>query len=288
MRHKSEELMKQIMDYAEQFQLLNHRSPYTSEIADALGIVKSTVYKYLVAMNDRGMLSYRNGEIVTERTNKISLLTKPAAVLGSVSCGMPQLEEEYIEEYVSLPVSLFGEGEFFILRASGDSMIGAGINSGDMIVIRKQNTASDGDIVVALVDNEFLLAFYTAMILLRTVLNREIWFDPLGKLFGGWGLYEDEQFTTESIENFMLFVPFSILLLWAFQKELLGESENIRFGKTVWEATKVVAVFSFLIEFTQLLFHLGTFQISDLTYNTLGGAVGGVIYYLGYSRKRKK
>ena len=66
------------------------------------------------------MLSYRNGEIVTERTNKISLLTEPAAVLGSVSCGMPQLEEEYIEEYVSLPVSLFGEGEFFILRASGD------------------------------------------------------------------------------------------------------------------------------------------------------------------------
>ena len=90
------------------------------------------------------------------------------------------------------------------------------------------------------------------------------------------------------IENFMLFVPFSILLLWAFQKELLGESENIRFGKTVWEATKVVAIFSFMIEFTQLLFHLGTFQISDLTYNTLGGAVGGVIYYLGYSRRRKK
>ena len=133
----------------------------------------------------------------------------------------------------------------------------------------------------------FLLAFYTAMILLRTVLNREIWFDPLGKLFGGWGLYEDGQFRTECIENFMLFVPFSILLLWAFEKELLGESENIRFGKTVWEATKVVAVFSFLIEFTQLLFHLGTFQISDLTYNTLGGAVGGVIYYLGYCRKRK-
>lgn len=77
------------------------------------------------------------------------------------------------------------------------------------------------------------------------------------------------------------------ILIWAFQKELLGESENIRFGKTVWEATKVVAVFSFLIEFTQLLFHLGTFQISDLTYNTLGGAVGGVIYYLGYCRKRK-
>ena len=101
--------MKQIMDYAEQFQLLNHRSPYTSEIADALGIVKSTVYKYLVAMNDRGMLSYRNGEIVTERTNKISLLTKPAAVLGSVSCGMPQLEEDVSEgiPQAAAPNSMF-------------------------------------------------------------------------------------------------------------------------------------------------------------------------------------
>lgn len=79
----------------------------------------------------------------------------------------------------------------------------------------------------------------------------------------------------------MLFVPFSILLLWAFQKELLGESKKIEFGKTVWQATKIVAVFSFFIEFAQLLFHLGTFQISDLTYNTLGGAVGGGIYYIG-------
>ena len=51
---------------------------------------------------------------------------------------------------------------------------------------------------------------------------------------------------------------------------------------------EVVAVFSFMIEFTQLLFHLGTFQISDLTYNTLGGAGGGVIYYLGYCRKGKR
>ena len=63
--------------------------------------------------------------------------------------------------------------------------------------------------------------------------------------------------------------------LWAFQKELLDESENIRFGKTVWEATKVVAVFSFMIEFTQLLFHLGTFQISILQKRKLGLSITG-------------
>ena len=137
----------------------------------------------------------------------------------------------------------------------------------------------------------FLLAFYTAMILLKTVLNRAIWPDPLEKIFGGWGLYENGQFTTESIENFILFVPFSSLLLWAFQKELLGESKRIWFGKTVWQVTKIVAVFSFMIEFAQLLVHLGTFRISDLTYNTLGGAVGGVIYCIGYkiiSRKKRR
>ena len=136
----------------------------------------------------------------------------------------------------------------------------------------------------------FLLAFYTAMILLRTVLNREIWFNPLGKILGGWGLYEDGKFTTESIENVMLFVPFSILILWAFREKLLGESKKIKFGKTVWKVTKIVAIFSLSIEFAQLLFHLGTFQISDLTYNTFGGFVGGVIYYIGYktiSSRRK-
>ena len=89
----------------------------------------------------------------------------------------------------------------------------------------------------------------------------------------------------------MLFVPFSVLLLWAFRKELLGEQEEIGFWKTVWQVTKIVAVFSFVIEFSQLLFHLGTFQLSDLTYNTLGGAVGGAVYYVGerwgWRRKRR-
>ena len=71
----------------------------------------------------------------------------------------------------------------------------------------------------------------------------------------------------------------------------ISKSKRIWFGKTVWQVTKIVAVFSFMIEFAQLLFHLGTFQISDLTYNTLGGAVGGVIYCIGYkiiSRKKRR
>lgn len=74
-------------------------------------------------------------------------------------------------------------------------------------------------------------------------MNREIWFDPLGKILGGWGLYEDGQFTTESIENVILFVPFSVLLLWAFGKELLGEQEEMGLWKSVCRVTKIEAVY---------------------------------------------
>ena len=76
------------------------------------------------------------------------------AIVGSVPYGSPEYEEENVEEYVSLPTAIFGKGDFFILRASGDSMIEAGIDDGDLVVIRKQVFADDGDIIVALVDNQ--------------------------------------------------------------------------------------------------------------------------------------
>lgn len=132
----------------------------------------------------------------------------------------------------------------------------------------------------------FLLMFYSAMILLRTVLYREWWKYPLSNVMGGWGLYDaDGNLTTEAIENLMLFIPFAVLLLWAFRKELLGDKPGLK--KTMWVATKTVGIFSFVIEFSQLLFHLGTFQISDLVYNTLGGTVGGLAYYIIYKFRHR-
>ena len=79
----------------------------------------------------------------------------------------------------------------------------------------------------------FLLVFYTTMILFRTLLNRQIWFDPLGDIMGGWSLYSEEgTLTTESIENFMLFVPFTVLLLWALRTKLF--SNEIRLKQLLW------------------------------------------------------
>ena len=120
------------------------------------------------------------------------------------------------------------------------------------------------------------MVFYSTMILFRTILNRDIWFDPLGDVMGKWGLHNaDGTLCTEPIENFMLFMPFAVLLLWAFKDEILGS--DVRLGKVLWKSTVAVGIFSFGIEFSQLLFHLGTFQISDLVYNTLGGTVGGAV-----------
>lgn len=115
---------------------------------------RGSVQKYLVEMAQKGMIDY-NGRILrihvsdapTERME-----TYNAGILGSVACGIPDDVEARVEEYVPLPVSIFGRGELYILRANGDSMVKAGIDDGDLVVVRKASEARDGDIVVALTE----------------------------------------------------------------------------------------------------------------------------------------
>lgn len=161
MRRKDPELMERIHDFVESFYFDNGRSPSTTEIGDAVGIARGTAYKYLVAMDERGLISYEDGNASTDRMRSLTSDVNPAAsVSGFVPCGTPQTIEASVEEYVPLPVSIFGSGELFIVRASRDSMIEAGIDDGDLVVVRKQETARDGDIVVALVNNENTLKRY--------------------------------------------------------------------------------------------------------------------------------
>ena len=75
----------------------------------------------------------------------MSMEVTEAPIVGDVACGTPILAEENIEEYVRLPVALFGRGEFFILRAKGDSMIEVGIENGDLVLIRKKEEALTGE-----------------------------------------------------------------------------------------------------------------------------------------------
>lgn len=127
----------------------------------------------------------------------------------------------------------------------------------------------------------FVLAFVTSMILFRTLLNRNLWMNPLSNIMGGWSIWKivngEKQLTTECIENVILMIPFTGMVIWTF---------NVN-EKVVWKSIKLGLIFSVSIEMLQLLLRLGTFQVSDVVYNTLGGMFGG-LFYLGVKKVHER
>lgn len=150
MRHKDAQLMNMMLEYIRAYYTEHGHMPSVGDIARAHGVVRSTAYTYLVAMDKEGLIGYKDGRIADNATELIKHEHEPAALLGSIACGSPELEEENIECIVNLPTAVFGKGPFYLLRASGDSMLDEDICEGDLLVIRRGADASVGDIVVAL------------------------------------------------------------------------------------------------------------------------------------------
>lgn len=161
MRHKNEEYFALLENFINEYTIENGRSPSNRDMASGTGLSTATVSRYLQYMREQGMLDYdgqRN--IRTLRQQKMSGAMVEVPILGTIACGIPNLAEENIEEYVQLPVSVFGKGNFYLLHANGESMLDAGIEDGDLVLVRKQNYADEGQIVVALVDDEATLKRY--------------------------------------------------------------------------------------------------------------------------------
>ena len=158
MRSKDKTLMAAIERFVCEYADRNGYSPSMQEIADGVGSSKPTVYRYISQMNRDGILEYSGVRNV--RAAKDDPRVTRVGIPGRVACGLPKLAEENIEEYVKLPVSLFGEGPFYLLYANGESMIEAGIDDGDMVLVRKQDTAEPGQIVVVRIENEATLKRY--------------------------------------------------------------------------------------------------------------------------------
>lgn len=138
----------------------------------------------------------------------------------------------------------------------------------------------------------YLLVFYTTMILFRTLLGRTMWVNPLSDVMGGWWLWEESngemKLTTEPIENLMLFIPFIVLLLWAIRSNRKCTIlKDMRLTTVLWQSVKITFIFSLTIEFLQLFLWLGTWQLSDMFYNTLGGLIGGLIYWICFKVKHR-
>lgn len=152
MRKMDEGRRATILAYINSFYDESAAPPSVREIAEGTGLPVATVHRYLVDMKKSGELRYEGRRSInTPRIHKeVRMMSAP--VLGSVSCGPGEWEEEDVLEYIRLPESFYGEGEFFVLVAKGESMLDAGISPGDYVVVRKQNTAREGDIVVALYD----------------------------------------------------------------------------------------------------------------------------------------
>lgn len=161
MRSKNAEWFPMIENFINSYREQNNASPSVQEIANHIGIAKSTASRYLSTMREKGMIEFDgHRNIATRETIRTKAETVLVPILGCVSCGIPKFAEENIEEYVRLPIALFGKGDFFILRANGDSMIEANIDHGDLVVIRQQSHAEEGQIVVALIEDEATLKRY--------------------------------------------------------------------------------------------------------------------------------
>ena len=132
----------------------------------------------------------------------------------------------------------------------------------------------------------FFLAFVISLVLFRTLLNRQLWMNPLSDIMGGWGIWEtvngERQLTTECIENVIMMVPFSSVVMWTF-----GETMGSGWKKILWCSGKIAFILSVSIEMLQLLLRLGTFQLSDIFYNTVGGVLGGLMYYIAMKARKR-
>lgn len=155
MRSRNRRLMEKIKTYTEQYAMENAGStPSTREIGDEFSIGRVNAYRYLKAMDELGIISYQDGRIRTERIDKIAPITDMSpSYINSIPAGTPDEIEAQVEEYVSIPSVFVGNqrGRFFLLRVAGESMVDAGIENGDLVIIREELEASPGDIVAALV-----------------------------------------------------------------------------------------------------------------------------------------
>lgn len=133
----------------------------------------------------------------------------------------------------------------------------------------------------------FLFVFYTVLLLFRTLLNRRLGHNPLADVIGVWGLYDSQgKFSTDAVENLFLFIPFTMLMLWCFKVKILNN--GVKLPTVLWKSCAITFLFSILIEFLQLLLRVGMFQVSDIFHNTLGGFIGGFLYWCIYKIKYRK
>lgn len=156
-----------VLEYVKECIRRDGYAPSVRDICKALGLKStSTVHGYLARLQRNGLIhkaTLKPRTITIVGDERYRNEDKPfysskemvdVPIVGKVTAGMPILAVENIEDSFPLPVDFVGNSDTFMLRVRGDSMIEAGILSGDLVLVKKQNTAENGDIVVALIEDE--------------------------------------------------------------------------------------------------------------------------------------
>ena len=154
MRVMSEEKLQKLADFIKQYARENNGdSPSLADIMEYMSMVKSTAYRHVLELEKRGMISYsgkRTLESPQQRKMRCNFCRVP--IVGMIVCGTPDDQEEHITGYLAVPEE-WVDGECFLLEAYGDSMVDIGIDKGDLILVKKAQTANDGEVVVALTED---------------------------------------------------------------------------------------------------------------------------------------
>ena len=124
----------------------------------------------------------------------------------------------------------------------------------------------------------FYFVFFAVMTLFRTLLNRDMWVNPVSDVLGVWGLHrKDGIFTTEILENIVLFIPLVFFLFYYLEKT---SKKTSKFLPVMGNAIVFSFLTSLTIEMLQLLLRIGLWQLSDICFNLLGGIIGGLVYWV--------
>ena len=150
---------REILEYIKETILKNGYPPAVREICEAVRLKStSSVHSHLEQLEKNGYIRRdptkpRTIEIIDDTFNLARREVVNVPLLGTVAAGAPILAQENIENYFPIPVEMLPNKEIFMLKVKGDSMIDAGIYNGDRVIVAKADTARNGEIVVALVDD---------------------------------------------------------------------------------------------------------------------------------------
>lgn len=159
---------QEIFDFIKRYSAKYGYPPTVRDIGKAVGLASSsTVHAHLANLEKVGMIRRdpskpRALELLDRVGETVRSVVAPGGLplVGSVAAGAPILAEENVEEHITVPPEAGGSDGEFVLRVRGESMIDAGMLDGDLVVVRRQDTASDGEIVVALVGEEATVKRY--------------------------------------------------------------------------------------------------------------------------------